>query len=67
MMAMPRATSGVQLQLQVSPSTQVMQLQEKLHPLPHSCSSAVRQLDTMGAQPARARQRGGVLKTSGSI
>ncbi len=67
-MAMPRATSGVQLQLQESPSTHVMQLQEKLHALPHSCSSAVRQLDTMGrAQPARGRQRGGVLNTSGSI
>ena len=56
MMAMPMATSGVQLQLQESPSTQVMQLQEKLHPLPHSCSSAVRQLDTMGlAHSARGR------------
>ena len=61
MMAMPRATSGVQLQLQESPSTHVMQLQEKLHPLPHSCSSAVRQLDTMWL----AQSRPGALEGEG--
>ena len=62
MIAMPRATSGVQLQLHESPFAQVIQLQEQLHPLPHSCSSAVRQLDPMPMPfPTPLRGVGGVM------